>query len=72
MRRSLDLPTKPLGFEKRTAVGRITVSSPQVIKALHALNARKPYTRQIKPLNFILGAHVAKLGHPIGVNPEHF
>ena len=39
VRRSLGAPTKPLGFEKRAAVGRITVSSPQVMKPLKALNA---------------------------------
>ncbi|MGA7283658.1 MAG: hypothetical protein WBW87_03870 [Candidatus Cybelea sp.] len=72
VRRSVGLPTKPLGFEKRAAVGRITVSSPQVMKPLHALNAAKSYAQQIKPFNFILGCHVAKFGHPIGVDPERF
>jgi hypothetical protein len=72
VRRSLGLPTKPLGFEKRVAVGRITVSSPNVLKPLEALNANKPYAGQIKPFNFIVSCHVAKLGHPISVDPEHF
>ena len=72
VRRSLGRPTKPLGFEKRTAVGRITVSSPQVMKPLQALNAGKPYARQLKPFNFILSCNVANLGHPIGVDPERF
>ena len=72
VRRSLGLPTKPLGFEKRVAVGRITVSSPAVMKPLEALNNGKPYAKQIKPFNFILSCHVRKLGHPIGVDPERF
>ena len=72
VRRSLGLPTKPLGFEKRVAVGRITVSSPKVMRPLTALNAGKPYAEQIKPFNFILSCHVAKLGHPIGADPERF
>jgi hypothetical protein len=72
VRRSLGLPTKPLGFEKRAAVGRIAVSSPSVLKPLERLNAGKPYAAQIKPFNFILSCHVAKLGHPIGVDPERF
>ena len=42
VRRSLGLPTKPLRFEKRVAVGRITVSSPEVMKPLAELNAGKP------------------------------
>lgn len=72
MRRSLDLPTKPLGFEKRVAVGRVTVSSPNVLKPLAALNKGKPYAEQVKPFNFIVSCHAAKLGHPIGVDPECF
>ena len=72
VRRSLGLATKPLGFEKRVAVGRISVSSPNVLKPLEALNAGKPYAKQIKPFNFIISCHVRKLGHPIGVDPERF
>jgi hypothetical protein len=72
VRRSLGRPTKPLGFEKRAAVGRITVSSPNVLKPLEKLNAGKAFAQQIKPFNFIISCHVAKLGHPIGVNPKRF
>ena len=72
VRRSLGLPTKPLRFEKRVAVGRTTVSSPAVMKPLRTLNEGKPYAKQIKPFNFILSCHVRKLGHPIGADPERF
>ena len=72
VRRSLGRPTMPLGFEKRVAVGRITVSSPNVLKPLQALNAGKAYASEVKPFNFILSCHVAKLGHPIGADPERF
>ncbi|MGA8534268.1 MAG: hypothetical protein WB615_09200 [Candidatus Tumulicola sp.] len=72
VRRSLHLPTKPLPFEKRVAVGRMTVSSPAVMKPLQALNTCKPYGEQIKPFNFILGCHVAKLGHPVGADTARF
>jgi hypothetical protein len=72
VRRSLGLPTSPLPFAKRVAVGRTTVSSPEVMKPLKALNAGKPYAQQIKPFNFILSCHVMPLGHPVGVNPERF
>ena len=72
VRRSLSLPTKPLDFEKRVAVGRITVSSPNVLKPLSALNVGRPYAEQIKPFNFIISCHVAKLGHPGGVDPRRF
>jgi hypothetical protein len=72
VRRSLGRPTTRLGFEKRAAVGRVTVSSPNVLKPLQALNVGKTYAQQVKPFNFILSCHVAKLGHPVGVDPERF
>ena len=72
VRRSLGLPTTPLPFAKRVAVGQTTVSSPEVIKPLATLNAGKPYAQQIKPFNFILSCHVAPFGHPIGADPERF
>ena len=72
VRRSLDIPTQPLPFEQRAAVGRTTVSSPEIMKPLKQLNEGKPYAAQIKPFNFILSAHVAPLGHPVGANPERF
>ncbi len=70
--RSLGLPTKPLRFAKRVAVGRTTVSSPAVMKPLKILNSGKSYDKRIKPFNFILSCHVRKLGHPIGADPERF
>ena len=72
VRRSLGLPSKPLRFAKRVAVGRTTVSSPAVMKPFKTLNAGSRYDRQIKPFNFILSCHVRKLGHPIGADPEKF
>jgi hypothetical protein len=72
VRRSLGLPTKPLRFQKRVAVGRTTVSSPAVMKSLRTLNKGNTYDKQIKPFNFILSCHVRKLGHPIGADPERF
>jgi len=72
VRRSLGLPTKPLRFQKRVAVGRTTVSSPAVMKALKTLNDGKPYEKQTKPFSFILSCHVRKLGHPVGADPERF
>jgi len=66
------LSTKRLGFENIPAVGRITVSSPAVMRPLTSLNEGKSYKDQIKPFNFLLSCHVSQLGHPIGVNPERF
>jgi hypothetical protein len=54
------------------ALSQITVSSPEVLRPLAKLNARKPYAQQIKPFNFILSCHIAPYGHPTGADPEHF
>ena len=72
VRRTLGLPTQNLGFENFPAVGRVTVSSPAVVRPLKNLNSGKRYTDQIKPFNFLLSCHVRPLGHPPGTDLEHF
>ena len=72
IRRALGLPTSALGFESSPAVGRVSVSSPAVMKPLAKLNEGKPYRDQIKPFNFLLTCHVKALGHPVGVDPIRF
>ena len=72
VRRVLGLPTSTLGFESSPAVGRVTVSSPAVMRPLSKLNEGKLYRDQIKPFNFLLTCHVKALGHPPGVDPERF
>ena len=72
VRRALGLPTQNLGFEHLPAVGRVTVSSPAVMRPLANLNEGKQYGDQIKPFNFLLTCYVQKLGHPIGADPERF
>ena len=72
IRRALGLPTKPPDFESLPALGRLTVSSPAVMRPLEKLNRGKIYGDQIKPFNFLLTCHVKALGHPIGSDPERF
>jgi hypothetical protein len=72
VRRSLGLATEPLPFADRVALGQITVSGPEVLRPLAKLNAGKPYSRQIKPFNFILSCHVAPYGHPADADPARF
>jgi hypothetical protein len=62
--RALGFPTKSLGFENQPAVGRISVSSPVIMKSLSELNRNKKYSDQIKPFNFLMTCHVKQLGHP--------
>jgi hypothetical protein len=72
VRRALNLPTLKPSFADSPAVGRITVSSPAVMRPLTQLNKRKPYSKQIKPFNFLLTCHVLKFGYPPEADLEHF
>jgi hypothetical protein len=72
IRRSLGIATEPLSFAERVAVGRNTVSNPEVLRPLAKLNAGKAYAQQIKPFTFILNCHIAPFGYPIGADPERF
>jgi hypothetical protein len=71
-RRSLGLRAKPSPFATTPAVGRVTVSSPTVLRAFSDFNEGRPYARQIKPFNFLLGCHVAPFGHPAGATANRF
>jgi hypothetical protein len=54
------------------ALGRITASSPEMLRPFTAYNRGKPYAQQVKPYNFLLTAFVRRFGHPDGVDPAHF
>jgi hypothetical protein len=56
----------------RPALGRITASSPQMLRPFTTLNQGKPYAQQVKPYNFLLTAYVLPLGHLAGVDPARF
>lgn len=68
IRRALGLQAQTPGFEHLPAVGRVTVSSPAVMRPLTSLNEGKRYCDQIKPFNFLLTCHVKTFGHPLGVD----
>jgi hypothetical protein len=72
IRRALGLTIQNPDFEHVPAVGRVTVSSPTVMRPLASLNEGKRYCDQIKPFNFLLTCHVKPLGHAIGTDPERF
>jgi hypothetical protein len=72
IRRAHALPTESVTFEHAPAVGRVTVSSPAVMRPLANLNKGKHYSDQIKPFNFLLTCHVKQLGHPAGTDAERF
>lgn len=72
VRRASGLPTHGLPFENTPAIGRLSISSPFVLKPLEGLNAGRKYVDQIKPFNFLQSCHVNALGHPTGADPERF
>ncbi len=59
-------------FKDVPAVGRVTISSPAVLRLFEEFNAGKAYADQIKPFSFILTCQTSPLGHPTGADPEHF
>jgi len=72
IRKSAGLSTQSLPFENLPAVGRLSASSPAVMKALGDFNHGKHYRDQIKPFNFLLTCYINPLGHPVGTDPERF
>jgi hypothetical protein len=72
VRRALGLRTRPLPFEQRPAIGRVTISGPAIMRPLATLNEGRPYGKQLKPFNFLLTCHVRAFGHPSGADPDRF
>jgi hypothetical protein len=72
LRRAYRLPTPKLKFEAVPAAGRVSVGSPAAMRCFSSFNAGKSYLHQIKPFNFVLTCQVKQLGHPPGVDPQHF
>src|SRR5215210_6040004 len=56
----------------RPAVSRVTASSAELLRPFKQLNRGRPYADRVKPMNFLLSAHIAPLGHPDGVDPQQF
>lgn len=72
IRESMGLPVNQLPFAAVPAVGRITVSSPALMRSMSDLNKGKSYADQIKPFNFILTCHVEWFGQPTGIGSNRF
>jgi len=62
---------EPAWFD-RLALTRITASSPALLAPFRQVNDGRAYADQIKPFNFLLSAHVAPFGHPVGCDPTRF
>ena len=72
IRRTLDLPVQPLGFEDLPAIGRVPITSPTALRSLAKLNRGKKYRNRIKPFDFLLSCHVKQFGYPPEVDPKKF
>lgn len=72
VREALGRPSTWPQWLVRPAIGRISASSPEMLKPFAELNRNKLYRQQVKPFNFLLTAHVAPFGHPEGIDPQHF
>ncbi len=54
------------------ALTRHTITSPRLLAPFKTWNTARPYAEQIKPMSFMLVAHVAPLGEPPGIDPQRF
>ena len=54
------------------AFSKLTITSPHTLRPFRRYNAEQQWTKQIKPFNFMLVAHVAPDGYPTGVDPAKF
>ena len=72
VRKADQLAVREPAWAKLPAVGRVSVSSPAVMRAFGDLNRDKPYSERIKPFNFVITCQVSPFGHPTGANPERF
>ena len=59
-------------FEKRVAVGRITVSSPSVLRPLASSTLASPTPSRSSRSTSFSAATCARSAHPIGADPERF
>jgi len=66
------LPSREAPWQDRPALSQFSASHPRLLRPFKTLNEGRPYAEQIKPHGFLLVAHVAPGGYPIGVDPKKF
>jgi hypothetical protein len=72
VRRSMGLRAKPSPFANTPAVGRVSVTSPAILRAFSGYNEGREFAEQIKPFSFLQACHIAPFGHPAGTNAQQF
>jgi hypothetical protein len=68
----LGLSHQELEWLDRPAISRLGISKPRTAKLFDAINDGRSYAHSIKPFGFMLAAHVALLGHPVGTDHAKF
>ena len=66
------LPPREAPWLDRPALSQFSASHPRLLRPFKGLNEGRPYSEQIKPHGFLLVAHVAPGGYPIGADPKRF
>jgi hypothetical protein len=66
------LPSKEAPWLDRPALSQFSTSHPRLLRPFAALNEGRRYAEQIKPHGFLLVAHVAPGGYPVGSDPKRF
>jgi hypothetical protein len=61
----LGLPARRPDWLDKAALSRFTVSTPDLWRPFERWNLDRPWVGQIKPYNFLLVAHVARLDQPV-------
>jgi hypothetical protein len=68
---ALGRPTGRPPWLHRPAVSQVTISTPTLLRPFAERRSEVPYGERIKPMNFVLTVHVARLGGPPGSPRVH-
>ena len=72
LREHIGLPVEKAGWLTLPALTRLTVSSPLLWQPFERNERELPYSERVKPFNFLLAAHVAEGGFPMGAETTKF
>jgi hypothetical protein len=72
LREALGQPVARPAWLNRPAVSRLTISHPALLRPFAQADRHRPYADRVKPMSFVLSAHVGPLGHPPDVDPTRF
>ena len=71
-REHLGMPTQESAWLDRPALTRLAITTPRLRRPFAASDEGQPYSQSIKPFNFLLAAHIAPFGFPVGADLKRF